>query len=313
MRLDLSDLRLFLCIVDAGSITQGALRANLALASASERLRGMEADLGLKLLERRSRGVATTEAGEALAHHARLILRQQALLKGELRDFALGARGTIHLYANTAALTVFLPRTLGPWLAARPGLRVELKERTSVEIIRMLHAGLAEAGIVSDAVDANGLVRQAIAKDHLALIVPRTHRLAECAAVRFIDILDEAFVGLTSRNALQEHIEAHARAEGRNLAMRVHMKTFEGVCGMVSDGAGVAILPRSLAGRYRRKNGYRTIPLAEKWARRQLCLCFRDWNELSPPIQSLLVHLGAKSQAPAAGLMPEWGQTPYGV
>lgn len=300
MRLDLSDLRLFLCIVDAGSITRGAVQANLALASASERLRAMEADLGLQLLERRSRGVATTEAGEALAHHARLILRQQALLKGELRDFALGARGTIHLYANTAALTELLPRRLGPWLAARPGLRVELKERTSVEIVRMIHAGLAEAGIVSDAVDANGLVRQAIAKDHLALIVPRAHRLAESATVRFIDILDEPFVGLALRNALQEHVDAHARAEGRDLTVRVRMKTFEGVCSMVSDGVGVAILPRSLASRYRRKNGYRTVPLNEKWARRQLCLCFRDWNGLSPPVQSLLVHLRAGGSSTTA-------------
>ena len=89
MRLDLADLRLFLCIVDAGSITQGAMQAHLALASASERLRSIEADAGVALLERHARGVVATPAGEALAHHARLILRQQALLKGELHDFAL--------------------------------------------------------------------------------------------------------------------------------------------------------------------------------------------------------------------------------
>ncbi len=77
MRLDLADLQLFLCIADAGSITAGAQRANLALASASERLRKMESAVGVALLERRPRGVITTEAGEALAHHARLMLRQQ--------------------------------------------------------------------------------------------------------------------------------------------------------------------------------------------------------------------------------------------
>src|SRR5690606_39154399 len=178
MRLDLADLRLFLCVVDAGSITQGAVRANLALASASERLRSIEADAGVPLLERRHRGVATTEAGEALAHHARIILRQQALLRGELQDFAAGERGTLHLYANTAALTEFLPRQLAPWLAARPRLRIELKERTSAEIVRTIAAGLAQAGIVSDAVEPHGLRLQPVAKDHLALIVPAGHRLA---------------------------------------------------------------------------------------------------------------------------------------
>src|SRR5690606_9533936 len=84
MRLDLADLHLFLCIVDSGSITAGAARANLALASASERIRNMESVAGVALLERRSRGSVTTEAGEALAHHARLILRQQDILNSEL-------------------------------------------------------------------------------------------------------------------------------------------------------------------------------------------------------------------------------------
>jgi len=50
MRLDLADLRLFLAVVEAGSITQGAQRANLALASASERLRAIEDDAGVQLL-----------------------------------------------------------------------------------------------------------------------------------------------------------------------------------------------------------------------------------------------------------------------
>ncbi|MEL1264837.1 LysR family transcriptional regulator [Pseudoxanthomonas putridarboris] len=293
MRLDLADLRLFLCIVDAGSITRGAAAANLALASASERLRNIEADAGTPLLERRHRGVATTEAGEALAHHARLILRQQALLKGELRDFAAGNRGTLHLYANTAALTEFLPRRLAPWLARRPRLRVELRERTSAEIVKSIEGGLVEAGIVSNAVESGGLHLQPVAKDHLSLIVPAGHRLATGGAVRFGDVLGEPFVGLAPGNALQEHIEEHARAAGRVLAMRIRMKTFEGVCEMVSHGIGVGILPATAASRLRRRHAYHAIALTDGWARRSLCLCYRKWSGLSPTMRSLFQHLGA--------------------
>jgi len=292
MRLDIADLHLFLCVVDAGSITQGAARANLALASASERLRSIEADAGVTLLERRSRGIATTEAGEALAHHARLILRQQALLKGELRDFAAGARGTLHLYANTAALTEFLPSRLAPWLAERPRLHVELKERTSVEIVRAVAAGLVEAGIVSNAVEAAGVQLRPVAKDHLVLIVQKEHRLTQSRQVYLADVLNEPFVGLSSENALQDHLDHHARAAGHSLAMRIRMKTFEGLCEMVSHGVGVGILPQSIAARYQRRYGYRIVALAEHWARRQLCLCFQGWDELSAPMQSLFVHLG---------------------
>lgn len=294
MRLDLADLYLFLCVVDAGSITQGAARANLALASASGRLRSIEADAGVALLERRPRGVVTTEAGEALAHHARLMLRQQALLKGELRDFAAGARGTLHLYANTAALTDFLPSRLAPWLSDRPQLHVELKERTSAEIARTIAAGLAEAGIVSDAVDAQGLKLQPVAKDHLVLIVPAGHRLATHGTMHLADLVKEPFVGLAPGNALQDHIDDHARAAGHPLALRIRMKTFEGLCEMVAHGVGLGIVPQGIASRYRRRHHYRTLALGDNWAHRYLCLCFRNWEALSLPMQSLLVHLGAK-------------------
>ena len=303
MRLDLADLRLFLCIVDAGSITQGAARANLALASASERLRNIEEDAGVALLERRPRGVFATEAGEALAHHARLILRQQALLKGELHDFAVGGRGTLHFYANTAALTEFLPSRLASWLADRPRVRLDLKERTSQEIVRTIAAGLAEAGIVSDAVEAPGLQLQPVAKDHLALIVPAGHRLTERDAVALADVLKEPFVGLAAGTALQDHIDGHARAAGHALTMRIRMKTFEGLCEMVANGVGVGIVPTDVGRRYRRRHGYEMLPLVDAWARRRLCLCFRDWETISAPMQSLLTHLNAIGGGPTTATL----------
>lgn len=293
MRLDLVDLQLFLYIVDAGSITAGANRAHLALASASERVRKIESTAGVALLERRPRGVVTTEAGEALVHHARLILRQQAMLKGELQDFAAGARGTLHLYANTAALTEFLPSRLAPWLAERPRLRVELKERTSIDIVRAVTTGLAEAGIVSSAIKAEGLELQPVMKDPLALIVPQKHALTQYSKIDFTDVLDQPFVGLAQGSALQDHINDHARTAGQLLDLRIRMKTYEGLCEMVSHGVGIGILPQSVARRYRRRHAYETLGLTDAWARRQLCLCFRRWKALSAPMQSLFMHLGA--------------------
>ncbi|MGE8318010.1 MAG: LysR family transcriptional regulator [Comamonas sp.] len=293
MRFDLTDLRLFLSVVDAGSITQGAARVHLSLASASERLRGLEQDAGIPLLARHARGVSTTDAGEALAHHARLILRQQALLQGELRDFALGSQGTVHLHANTAALADFLPQRLAPWLAEHPRLNVELKERTSAEIVRAIAAGRAEAGIVSSATEAPGLVLQPVADDHLVLIAPAAHALADTRSARLADVLGEPFVGLEPGSALQEHINEQARRAGREPAFRVRMKTFEGLCDMVAHGVGLGIIPRSIATRLRRRYRFGVVALEEVWARRQLCLCFENWAALSPAMQNLLRHLGA--------------------
>lgn len=295
MRTDLIDLRLFLAVVETGSITAGAARAHLSLGAASERLRALEDDAGVALLQRHARGTSSTEAGEALAHHARLMLRQQAMLQGELREFADGARGTLHLYANTGALTGFLPGRLAPWLAQRPRLRVELKERTSVEIVRAVQGGQAEAGIISNAVQTGALQVQPVDDDPLLLVVPAGHALANRSAVDFATLLGQTFVGLADGNALHDHVQDHAREHGRELTTRIRMKNFEGVCEMVGHGIGVGIVPRSLARRYRRRFNLQLVTLEDAWARRRLSLCFAHWNALSRPMQSLLLHLGGNA------------------
>ena len=86
MRSDLTDLRLFVNVHEAGTITGGATATHMTLASASERIRSMEESLGVPLLVRDRRGVRSTPAGRTLLHHARLVLRQMDLLQGELGD-----------------------------------------------------------------------------------------------------------------------------------------------------------------------------------------------------------------------------------
>ena len=82
MRFDLTDLRLFRDVVETGSITRGAERSHLALASASARIRGMEALLDVPLLKRGRRGVQPTDAGRSLLDHARIVLQQIETMRG---------------------------------------------------------------------------------------------------------------------------------------------------------------------------------------------------------------------------------------
>src|SRR5262252_9226593 len=109
MRFDLGDLRLFLSVVEAGSITRGAERMHLAIAAASTRIRNMEAALGTPLLHRERQGVQPTEVGRTLLHHARLLLQQSERMRSDLSEFAAGIRGQVRLMSNTNALTEFLP------------------------------------------------------------------------------------------------------------------------------------------------------------------------------------------------------------
>ncbi|MEJ1977281.1 MAG: LysR family transcriptional regulator [Acetobacteraceae bacterium] len=178
MRFDLPDLRLFAAVVRNGSITRGAQAVNVALASASQRLSGMEATLGAKLLERTRTGVRPTPAGTVAARHAEDILARAEQMHGELSHFSQGLRGRIRLPSNTGALLGFLPPALGRFLLAHPGLDVEIDERPSADIIRIVPEGGAELGIVMDSVDPGALQLHRLADDQLVLVASDTHPLA---------------------------------------------------------------------------------------------------------------------------------------
>ncbi|AJA10970.1 MULTISPECIES: LysR substrate-binding domain-containing protein [Sphingomonadales] len=290
MRFDLTDLRLFLAVVEAGSITHGATAANLSLAAASERLRDMEAVGGVSLLDRGRRGVTPTRAGEALAHHARLILGQIARMQGDLGEHALGLRATVRLLANTAAMTEFLPDPLGVWLAAHPRIDVDLRERQSSEIVKAIAGGLADIGIISDAVDSGGLTLRPFAIDRLVVVMARAHPLAGTKRIAFADIVDQAHVGLAA-GALQDHVEQQAENVGHKLKVRARVRTFDGLCRMAAHGVGVAVMPETAARRSSRSMSIAIARLTDDWATRRLSVCCRSEPELPAPARDLMAHL----------------------
>jgi DNA-binding transcriptional LysR family regulator len=291
MRFDLSDLSLFLNVADSGSITKGATRAHLALASASERIRGMEDTLGVKLLARGRRGVQPTPAGQALVHHARLMLEQHERMKGELGAYARGLKGHIRLLCNTAAMTEFLPEPLAAYLAAHANVDVDLEERPSYEIVQAVAQGLADIGIVADTVDLGDLQTFPFGVDRLVVVVPRGHALAKRRQVAFRDVIDRDFVGLSAGSALQDHLGQHAARGGRALKLRVRVRSFDAVCRMVERGVGIGIVPETAARRCRRGMKIASVPLSDPWAVRHLKLCVRRLDALPVHAQQLVAHL----------------------
>lgn len=301
MHFDLTDLSLFLHVSEHGSITRGAARAHLALASASERIRGMEEALGVRLLERGRRGVLLTPAGRALAHHARIVLQQMDRLRGELGDYAHGLKGHVRMLANTAAISEFLPEVLGEFLAAHPGINVDLEERLSYGIVQAIAEDRAELGIVSGTVALGALQTFPFRRDRLVVVTARGHRLAGSRSLGFAELLDEPFIGLGEGSALQDHLASHASQLGRRLDYRVRLRSFDAVCRLVERGVGIGVIPEAAARRCQRSMAIRRIPLREPWALRELLLCVRDAQQLSVPARLLSHALRAPEARGAAG------------
>ncbi len=280
LRFDFTDMRLFLTVVEQGSLTRAAQAMNLALASVSERVSGMEAALGAPLLERNRRGVCTTPAGAALMRHMRLILGQVEQMRGELRNYATGLKGRIRLLSNTAALAGFLPPRLCRFLAAHPDLSVDLDERPSSEIALALAERRADLGVVADITDLTALQTHLVAQDQLVVIASQTHRVGGWQSVAFADIVNEAFVGLLDA-ALEIHLAERAARLGRQINYRVQLRSVEDVAMLVEAGIGLAIVSAVSVAKMRRPN-LASVPLSEPWALRQLHLCARDFLALTP-------------------------------
>lgn len=291
MRFDLTDLRLFLNVVEAGTLTGGAERTHMTLASASQRVRGMEDTLGSALLTRHPQGVRVTEAGRTLLHHARVVLLQMERLHGELGEYGAGLGGHVRLLCNTSAMTEHLPEPLSRFLALHPRLSVDLEERASPDIVDAVRTGLCDIGIVSDAVDVEGLEHFVFRRDDLVLVVPRGHALARRRRVALADVVDSEFIGLAAGSPLQEHVAQHARRLGKRLSYRVRVRSFEAVCRMVEQGIGVGIVPQTAALRCAGTMKIRRIGLADAWAARNLLACVRHLDQLPLNAHRMLQHL----------------------
>jgi molybdate transport repressor ModE-like protein len=288
MRFDLTDMRLFLTVVECGSLTQGARAMHLALASVSERIAGMEAALGAPLLERNRRGVRATAAGEALVRHARSILGQVEQMRGELRTYATGLKGRVRLLSNTAALAAFLPPQLCRFLAAHRDLSIDLEERPSADIVQALADKRADLGIVADITDLGTLQTHLVASDQLVVVASHSHRVARQSNVAFADILGEPIVGMAD-TALETHLAERASRLGRQLDYRIQLRNTEHVAMHVEAGIGISILSDGLARTLRRDLAI--LPLSEAWATRRLYLCARDFSALTPHADLLAQQL----------------------
>jgi DNA-binding transcriptional LysR family regulator len=296
VRFDLPDLNLFRHVVEAGSITHGAQRSNLALAAASTRIRNMEETLGVALLTRGRQGVTPTQAGRTLLQHARTILRQAERLHEDLGAYAGGLAGQIRVLSNTNALTEFLPEALSSFLAAHPSVSVDLEERLSDEIVGLIAEGVADLGIVAGTVDARALETYPFRRDRFVLVVARAHPLARRAKIAFDEVLDRDFVGLDRSSALQRFLASKAARSGRPLRLRVQLRSFDAVCRLVECNVGVGIVPETTARRVAKVMAIAIVPLTDAWATRDLTICVRSTKELPLYARQLVEHLRAKNQ-----------------
>lgn len=292
-RIDLVSLSLFNLVARTGSISQGAELAMLAVGAASKRITDLEAAFGVSLLERHSRGVKLTPAGEALYRHVQRILGDVDQMSADLSDHAKGLMGVVRLWANTSAITQFLPGDLAGFARLQPGIRIELTEADSHEVVLAILDGRADLGIFADRTPALGLQTRLYRRDRLVLVVPPGHPLAGREQVAFAEAVDYDFVSLTQATSLAQRLALESGQISKPLRIRIHVRSFDAMCQMVAAGLGIAVLPVAAAQPLVQALGLHKIDLSDGWVDRELLLGARDTAALARPARHLLDHLVA--------------------
>lgn len=292
MYFDLTDMRLMLNIAEVKSLTKAAERTFLSLPAASHRIKNLENSIGTELLYRSSQGVTLTPAGEVFVEHAKLVSQQLQYLRGDMKEYAEGIRGRIRVYANTTAMSEFMPAILGRYLALQPDVSIELRERLSIQIVQAITEGHADIGIVAGLDDAvmksSNLEYLPYRVNKLSFVAHPSHPLAQKGPIDFSETLDESYVCLSEWSVIHGFLLKAASSFGRTLRYRVEVSSFEAVCRMVEAKVGVSVIPETAIDRYAQVMNITKVDLNDAWANRQLQVCIRPNEKLPSFAQPLL-------------------------
>ncbi|MEG1454554.1 MAG: LysR family transcriptional regulator [Comamonas sp.] len=300
MNLDPVTLRLFVAVMEESAIARAAVREHIAPSAASRRLAELEDQLQVELFTRSNRGSVPTAAAWALLNMARGVLNELDGIATQMQDYGKGLRGHVRVMANISVITQFLPPQLQGFLSQHPHVDVRLQERVSTDIARAVAENEADIGLLNQGSYGDKISQRPYRRDRLTVVVPLGHALVRRRSLRLAELVHYDWVGMHAGSALNHLVTRAAADQGLQPRLRMKVTGYDALCLMVASGLGIGILPEGSARLYVGTLPLRCIRLEEPWAERQLMLCVRAGETLSPVTQLLAEHLC--QPAPGAGL-----------
>jgi len=249
----MDDLRLLKVLREValrGSFSAAAEALSYSQPAVSQQIARLEAQAGVKLLERQPKGIKLTPAGEALVRHTERILAQLAEAQAELTEIASSARGRLRLAAFATAAGTIVPLAVSEFRRLRPGVRVELQLMDPPQSIPALRRGDVDLVITEEGgfeADPNlaGLGVERLMDDVLYAALPAEHPLATRRAVAIGDLEDEEWmiVGLRGTCPDTNIILRACKQAGFEPRIAYTSDDYFAIQGLVASGMGVALVP----------------------------------------------------------------------
>ena len=241
--MDVRQLRYFVEVVQAKSFTKAAERVRVAQPALGFQVRKLEEELGSKLLVRHSRGVRTTEAGDALLKHAHAILRQIELARQEVIDLAGPPRGPLALGVTPTASALLSTRIVQQCSAAFPGIALNLVEGLSEDVMKWLDEGRIDLGFTYNPTAIKGIEARALLIEDLYYISPLDDRIDGAEKIALAKLRNRPLILPSKPHGTRMLVEQ--AAEQRDIEIRVscEVDSVATVRELVEAGVGATILP----------------------------------------------------------------------
>ncbi len=242
------DLKYVVAVAENQSISRAAEACAITQPALSERLKRIEATLGVELFERSKRSLKITPVGERLVRKARELLDETADIDEIL--------STSH-EPLTGQLRVGVIATLGPYLMplilpklrkSYPKLELILHEGLTETLIPALQAGSLDLIVAAAPLSTSGLREYDLFTEPFVLAVPVGHKLATQKTVSAHDLRGNEMVLLQDGHCLTGQALDVCPAKQRQSRGRLHAMTLETLRHMVATGAGYTLLPSLAVG-----------------------------------------------------------------
>lgn len=247
--LDLRQLAVLRAIDRTGSLAGAARDLYLSQPTIAHHLDALERSLGATLVERGPRGTTLTDIGQVLLGHAEAVLERLASAENEVRALAALGVATLRIGTFPSAGATLLPTALAQVQHAT-GVRVELREAETPELLDAMAAGELHAALVYSDVDEpltppEGWQITTLMNDPFLLAMPADHRLAHHSAIRLADLADEGWI-LARQPDDPADLALLVAAAHQGFSPRVVLRTddFQVAFGFVAAGLGIALVPQ---------------------------------------------------------------------
>jgi DNA-binding transcriptional LysR family regulator len=304
-------LRLFMAIVDEGSLNRAAQVVNITQPTLSRLMAEMERKLGQRLFERNAKGMLPTAAGELLIPYARLILHEMDAADEALQALHGLQRGTVRVGAVATVARSILPPAIGQLLAQSPGLRVTLLEGPDDQIVAALLQRKIDVMITTAMPRTEGIsaIRECPYDDTYATFCAADHPLAKRPVVTLTDVLDQRWTmpaaGATPRVLLDRILAEQARTAP---TIAIETTSIDVMISCVAKTDLLGWLPRPLLNNAISGGLIRLLHVPELELRRRFFIYRRDRGLLPAPARELLKFIPlSPSGADQAG---EGGEEP---